>query len=81
MSMSTEDLNRLRTLWSELLSCGEVTDEADFFDCGGTSVLAVHLAALVQEHFGVPVDAIEVVVERRLDRIAALIGQRRAAVS
>lgn len=81
MEISAEDLSKLRALWSELLDCGEVGDDSDFFECGGTSILAVHLAALIQEHFGVPIDAVEIVVQRRLSRITELIAERRAAVT
>jgi acyl carrier protein len=81
MGMSTEDVDRLGAMWSELLDCDHATEDSDFFECGGTSILAVHLAASIQEEFGVPVDAVEVVVERRFGRIAGLVGERRAAVS
>lgn len=77
----TEVEQKLGALWSKLLDCGEVTEDADFFDCGGTSIAAVHLAALIQENFGLLVDAVEVVVERKLGRIAALIGEQLAAMN
>jgi acyl carrier protein len=76
--MANDVNRRLAALWSELLGSGEIAGDADFFDCGGTSVDAVHLAALIQENFEVSVDAIEVVVLRRFSEIAALISSRLA---
>jgi acyl carrier protein len=69
---------KLATLWCDLLECREATADSDFFDCGGTSLTAVHLAARIQETFSVSVDAIEVVVERKLGRMSDLIALRLA---
>ncbi|MFI6084304.1 phosphopantetheine-binding protein [Streptomyces sp. NPDC051217] len=69
---------KLAGLWTDLLGCDEVNDDTDFFDCGGTSIAAVHLAARIQAMFGVPVDAIEVVVEKKFGSLAALIDSRLA---
>lgn len=67
---------QLATAWLDLLACGHVSGDADFFECGGSSIAAVHLAATIQETFGVPVDAIEVVTLRRFSEISALIISR-----
>ncbi|GAA4225083.1 hypothetical protein GCM10022254_06190 [Actinomadura meridiana] len=71
----------LSEMWSDLLECGAVTEESDFFECGGTSVTAVHLAALIQDQFGVTFDAVEVVVERKFGKMTDLLTLRCAALS
>lgn len=70
--------DRLAAIWLDLLKCGDVSEQSDFFECGGTSIKAVYLAAGIHEAFGVPVDAIEVVIERTLGNLAALIAARLA---
>ncbi|MCQ4083497.1 phosphopantetheine-binding protein [Streptomyces sp. RB6PN25] len=72
---------KLAALWADLLNCEEVTGDTDFFDCGGTSITAVHLAARIQETFGVSVDAIEVVVEKEFGKLARLLDSRLAAAA
>lgn len=66
----------LAPLWTELLGGTAPDRDADFFDCGGTSVDAVHLAAAIQENLGVSVDAVDVVLLRTFGTIADLVGQR-----
>ncbi|MFJ8434733.1 phosphopantetheine-binding protein [Kitasatospora sp. NPDC094019] len=71
------DVNsRLAALWTELLGCEEVTEETDFFESGGTSVVAVHLAAEIQDRLLIEVDAIEIVTHRTFGELAALLGGR-----
>lgn len=69
------------SLWTDLLECDTPSGDADFFDCGGTSIMAVHLAARVQETFGVAVDAIEVVTLRTFAQLSTLIDSRMSAKS
>jgi len=71
-------VDALAAMWRDLLGIDDVTGESDFIDCGGTSVTAVHLAALVQEKFAVPIDAIDVVILRRFDVISQCIQERLA---
>jgi len=73
---NTNTTERLAKLWSDVLGGAEATPEADFFDCGGTSMEAVYLAAAVQEDLGIAVDAVAVVVLRAFGRIAELVEQR-----
>jgi acyl carrier protein len=73
--------DQLAALWTELLECETATGDADFFDSGGTSITAVHLAALIQETFGVSVDAIEVVVLRTFAQLSTVIATRMSAKS
>ncbi|MEK8174889.1 acyl carrier protein [Streptomyces sp. M19] len=69
---------KLADLWIELLKSEEVTADTDFFESGGTSIVAVYLAAEIQEAFHVPVDAIEVVSHPRFGDLTALVGERLA---
>lgn len=52
---------QLSSLWLEVVGVSDVADDADFAATGGTSLAAVHLAAEIQEQFGVAVDAIEII--------------------
>lgn len=80
----------LRAIWSETLAqdsgpdvsglpAGEVADGSDFFKQGGTSVAAVYLAARIQERIGVPVDAIEIVLNPTFGALRAIVGERAAS--
>ena len=69
-------VERLTPLWIEVLGGAAPARDADFFDYGGTSVEAVHLAAAIQENLGISVDAVEVVLLRVFDKIADLVEQR-----
>lgn len=73
--MSDDVRNKLTALWGEILD-SEINDDSDFFECGGTSIDAVYLAAGIQESFGVAVDAIEVVIVRKFHDLASLISSR-----
>jgi hypothetical protein len=73
---NTNTTEQLAHLWTEVLDGAAAAPDADFFDCGGTSMEAVYLAAAIQENLGIAVDAIEVVVLRAFGRIAELIEQR-----
>jgi amino acid adenylation domain-containing protein len=50
----------IRHIWSELLKIDSVPEDADFFDLGGNSALAVRLASLVRQRLGVrlPIQAV-----------------------
>jgi amino acid adenylation domain-containing protein len=48
-------LEEVRRIWSEVLGVREVANDADFFDLGGDSLLATHLAALLREQLAVEV--------------------------
>jgi hypothetical protein len=75
----TADVRRvLADIWRELLPGQEASVDSDFLDSGGTSVLAVHMAALVQERLAVPVDAIDIVLQRTFGHIARHIESRLA---
>jgi len=44
---------RLAELWNEVLGCGTVRPEDDFFTLGGHSLKAISLAARIKETFGI----------------------------
>lgn len=44
--------NKLALIWSELLDCGPVSREDDFFSLGGHSLLALRLFARIKRDFG-----------------------------
>ncbi len=43
---------RLRAIWEDLLDLAPIEDEDDFFEIGGTSLLAVRLFQLIDERLG-----------------------------
>ncbi|MGW1178790.1 phosphopantetheine-binding protein [Kitasatospora sp. NPDC002543] len=67
---------RLAALWTELPRCEEVTADTDFFTCGGTSIVAVYLAAEIQENLRVEVDAAEVITHPTFGALASLVNER-----
>ncbi|MFD4831251.1 acyl carrier protein [Streptomyces uncialis] len=71
--------SKLAQMWDQLLKSGEITPDSDFFACGGTSIVAVYLAAEIQETFQVAVDAVEVVQYPAFGDLVALVRERLAA--
>lgn len=67
---------KLATMWSELLGSAVAAPDSDFFEDGGTSITAVHLAAMIQENLGVSFDAIDVVKLRTFGKVSELVGER-----
>ena len=67
---------RIATVWRELLGGGPVGVDEDFFERGGSSLVAVQLAARLRRELGVPVDP-----HALLDHptVAALAGRLREA--
>jgi acyl transferase domain-containing protein len=47
-------------LWQEVLGTGQIALDDDFFDLGGNSLVAVHLAVRMRERFGVNVAGITI---------------------
>ncbi|MBC9713285.1 LLM class flavin-dependent oxidoreductase [Streptomyces sp. TRM66268-LWL] len=67
-------IERLRHIWQTLLDVDEVPDEANFFDLGGNSILAIRLVNRVRDELGAEVplaeffaDATYGAMARRLD--------------
>jgi acyl carrier protein len=70
--------DELRGYWSQVLEQSDIDDGADFFELGGSSIKAVQIAALVQEHLGLPLDAVEVVVTPSFAALAEILASRAA---
>ena len=68
--MSLEERKELfREAWKEVFHVDDVTDDTDFFEAGGDSVLAVQLAAWLSER-GVRLDLMEIFQCLTFGRIA-----------
>jgi phthiocerol/phenolphthiocerol synthesis type-I polyketide synthase E len=48
-------IDRLSILWATVLETEEVRADADFFDLGGDSLLAIGLIALIKDELGADV--------------------------
>lgn len=68
----------LVSLWSEVLGLQWVGLDEDFFDVGGHSLMAVRLAAMVEQKFGVRVGVASVLEWRTVRQLAAEVDRRRA---
>jgi hypothetical protein len=55
-----ERLAVIRSLWSEILCLDTVSDDVNFFEVGGDSLLLVALVERIRESTGVPVRALDV---------------------
>jgi acyl carrier protein len=53
---SQERIDAMRVLWEEVLETNVVGLEWDFFEMGGSSLLAVRLVDLIEEQYGVALD-------------------------
>jgi acyl carrier protein len=52
-SKAMASIDAMIGLWRQVLRTDDITEEDDFFDLGGNSILAVRLLPLIKEHFGV----------------------------
>ncbi|MCR0991373.1 acyl carrier protein [Streptomyces albidoflavus] len=80
-STGTED--RLRRVWARLLRHEEIGPDAEFFESGGSSLLASRLLMRVRREFGVELTLEEVYEHRTLRQMAALVdaGAPRAGAA
>ncbi|MFF0117014.1 phosphopantetheine-binding protein [Streptomyces prasinus] len=67
----TED--RLRRVWARLLRHEKLGPDAEFFESGGSSLLASRLLLRVRREFGVQLTLEEVYAHRTLRQMAALV--------
>eukprot|EP00929_Paragymnodinium_shiwhaense_P018656 TRINITY_DN12974_c0_g1_i1.p1 TRINITY_DN12974_c0_g1~~TRINITY_DN12974_c0_g1_i1.p1 ORF type:complete len:1753 (-),score=302.99 TRINITY_DN12974_c0_g1_i1:143-5401(-) len=72
---------KLQRLWEEMLDKPRVSVEADFFDLGGSSLLAGPLATSMQDSFGVAFTALDMFTAPTVRSAAALIVQRGSTAS
>ena len=72
--LSTTDVeSHMAAIWKDLLDIASVERDADFFDLGGDSLLAVRLAFQVERHFGVDLTLTSLVEAGTLTRMADLV--------
>jgi aryl carrier-like protein len=55
-----ERLTVIRSLWGEVLGVDAVSDDANFFEVGGDSLLLVALVERIRESTGLPLRAVDV---------------------
>ncbi|HEX4833476.1 MAG TPA: beta-ketoacyl synthase N-terminal-like domain-containing protein [Trebonia sp.] len=63
----------LAGLWAELLGHSALTDESDFFELGGDSLLATHLARRINRELGIKMPLRQMLACSTLGRQAALV--------
>ncbi|WP_283134521.1 non-ribosomal peptide synthetase [Rhizohabitans arisaemae] len=68
----------LADLWARALGVDEVAGDADFFQAGGDSLLAMRLVATVRRRFGVELAMHEFFAAPTIGELAGLIRSRRA---
>ncbi|MEL6642300.1 MAG: amino acid adenylation domain-containing protein [Pseudomonadota bacterium] len=68
---------RLAAIWGDVLGCGEVTREADFFDLGGDSLMSIGLFAKA-EQAGLPILPTDVFEHPTLQELSAALVRRSA---
>jgi acyl carrier protein len=44
-------VTRMRSIWQRLLNQHEFSDDSEFFDLGGTSVLVIGMLEIIREEF------------------------------
>jgi acyl carrier protein len=74
--MSMDITEELRAAWKEVLEVEDVDSEANFIALGGSSMTAVHLAAIVQERLAIELNAVEVVLTPKFRDVVTLLESR-----
>jgi thioesterase domain-containing protein len=73
--------HQLAWIWQDVLGCGRPSLQDDFFDAGGSSMLAVMLATRINEHFHTSLSALAVFEAPTFGQMAALVTAGEAAAS
>jgi len=73
-----EDEQEVARIWREFLGVGEVGIHDDFFELGGTSLIAVRLAGKLGQTFNVPMASHTLLKRRTIASLAEYIGENRA---
>ncbi len=76
LSMPRPGETELRAIWSEVLGCSTIDEDAGFFDLGGSSILALQLSDRIEEDLSVQVDAVEIVFAPQFSAVAAMVQDR-----
>lgn len=70
-SLSPEE-RAIKAIWLDLLKCGDVDIDSDFFSSGGDSLMALNLSLAIAREFKVKVPLREIVSAPTIRRLAAL---------
>jgi hypothetical protein len=71
---ATERLALIRSLWGEILCLDAVSDDVNFFDAGGDSLLLVALVERIRQSTGLPVRTVDVLRAATVRGQAALVA-------
>ncbi|WP_194922879.1 non-ribosomal peptide synthetase [Catenulispora pinisilvae] len=77
----TETELAIAAIWRDLLDCGELTPEADFFGLGGRSLLVLQMVFRIRRRFGVSLSARVPFERQRLGELAGFVDDLRGAVA
>lgn len=66
-------VSKVADIFSDVLGCGAVAADANFFEIGGGSIHATNLGTLLHERFGVSVELADVMAQPTPRAIAALV--------
>ena len=69
---------RMGALWARVLEVAHPAADADFFELGGHSLLATQLVARMREEFAVPVTLRDLLENRTIAQLSAVVDARRA---
>jgi phthiocerol/phenolphthiocerol synthesis type-I polyketide synthase E len=75
-SSTATTADRLRRLWTAILDEDDIAPDADFFDLGGNSFLAMDLMSRVRAEFGVELGIVTLFAHSSLAALATRIDQR-----
>jgi Condensation domain/Phosphopantetheine attachment site len=70
--------SRLRAVWRDVLGTDEVTERANFFSTGGTSLLAGKLIVLVNREFGTKLALRDIFIHSNFEDFAAHVSAQRS---
>jgi acyl transferase domain-containing protein len=77
--LDIEELERIVCAsWGEVLGLAEVSVDADYFDLGGTSAMALQMLTTIRRRFGVRMKLIELYETRTARLFAARVAELRA---
>jgi acyl carrier protein len=66
---------RLASIWAEVLGVERIGRDADFFELGGQSLLAVQIVSRVRDEYGVRPQAAALFLEPRFEDFVALVAR------
>lgn len=78
--MAPEALRQgIRSIWCDVLRVSEATDTSDFFELGGESMTAIHLAARVENDLDVVCTIEDIFENPTLGELSEFVVQRTYA--